>query len=559
LTKVRSSWRSGWLDLSGVLRLGPAEATVVPAVLAVVCTAVPLLALLAVDRLDLAAFAAFGTFTGLFGRNEPYRQRGQTLAVAAVTLVAAVALAAVVGVLARSGVVHVLLIAVVAGLAKLVLDALRASPPGALMPTFAAAVTVTTVTEPAVVPVAVGVCATTAAWSWLVCMSPRLLDPQGPQRVASAAALRAVARRVETAAGPSHDRARHAAALALERAWHAVAAFPGGRGVEKFEALLVHAETVMRQARLAVAAEAAPPAEAAAECRHLAARLRRGPLPQIPVDPDERAELAGIHAEAELAAGSSTGPAADPLMRTRRASRWAGLAALRPRSPGVALAARTALAAAVSGLAAAAVGLGYSYWASVSAVAVLAAMNLSGTTHRAVQRGIGSAVGVLIGVTVLLLGPGPAVALLLVIVCTGLAELTVTRNYALGVLFATPVALLLAALAQPLPPLELARDRLLDTVVGAVVAVGVALLLPNRGLARALNDALADAEDALDAASRTPPVGRSAAAKTLAARLTALRTSYDAAAGEAWTDDLPAEKVLAVERDCHIALARLTA
>jgi len=56
---------------------------------------------------------------------------------------------------------------------------------------------------------------------------------------------------------------------------------------------------------------------------------------------------------------------------------------LKLASPGVALAGRTALAAALAGLVAAAVGLGYSYWASVSAVAVLAAMNLSGATHRA--------------------------------------------------------------------------------------------------------------------------------------------------------------------------------
>ena len=78
----------------------------------------------------------------------------------------------------------------------------------------------------------------------------------------------------------------------------------------------------------------------------------------------------------------------------------------------------------------------------------------------------------------LLLDLGPATAIVIVIICSGLAELTVARNYALGVLFATPVALLLAALAQPLPPLDLARDRLLDTAVGAVVAVAVALLLP---------------------------------------------------------------------------------
>ena len=245
-------------------------------------------------------------------------------------------------------------------------------------------------------------------------------------------------------------------------------------------------------------------------------------------------------------------------MRTPRPSRRAGVRAVRLGSPGVALAGRTALAAAAAGLAAAAVGLGYSYWASVSAVAVLAAMNLSGATHRAVQRGIGSAVGVLIGAAVLLLDPGPAAAVVIVIVCSGLAELTVARNYALGVLFATPVALLLAALAQPLPPLDLARDRLLDTAVGAVVAVAVALLLPNRGLAHALQAALDDAEAALDVASTAGQDGRFTAARTLAARLSALRTTYDAAAGEPWSQDIPVEKVLTVERRCHVTLARLT-
>jgi len=59
------------LELSGVLSLAPADATVLPALLASVCTAVPLVVLLEIDRLDVAAYAAFGTFTALFGRNEP--------------------------------------------------------------------------------------------------------------------------------------------------------------------------------------------------------------------------------------------------------------------------------------------------------------------------------------------------------------------------------------------------------------------------------------------------------------------------------------------------------
>jgi uncharacterized membrane protein YccC len=365
--------------------------------------------------------------------------------------------------------------------------------------------------------------------------------------------LLAVAQRVETAATPAHDRTRHAAALALERAWHAFSALVPGRNPERFEVFLVHAETVMRTARLAIATGSALPVEAATECRRLAHQLRRGALPTIPVSPQEQAELTGIRVEAELLAASD-----QSLMRTPRPSRRAGLRALRLGSPGVALAGRTALAAAVAGLVAAAVGLGYSYWASVSAVAILAAMNLSGATHRAVQRGIGTAVGVLIGVAALVPSPGPAAAIVMVIVCSGLAELTVARNYALGVLFATPVALLLAALAQPVPPLDLARDRLLDTAVGTVVAVAVALLLPNRGLAQALQAAVDDAETALEIASAAGSDDRITAARALAARLSALRTTYDAAAGEPWSDDSPVEKVLAVERRCHTTLARLT-
>src|SRR5437879_2555221 len=122
-----------------MFRLGPADATIVPALLACGCTAVPLVVLMVVGRLDIAAYAAFGAFTGLYARNEPYRQRAQTLGAAAVALVSSVAIGAVVGVLTDSPAAHVLLVAAVAGLAKLLLDAVRSGPPGGLMPTFAVA------------------------------------------------------------------------------------------------------------------------------------------------------------------------------------------------------------------------------------------------------------------------------------------------------------------------------------------------------------------------------------------------------------------------------------
>ena len=41
-------------------------------------------------------------------------------------------------------------------------------------------------------------------------------------------------------------------------------------------------------------------------------------------------------------------------------------------------------------------------------------------------------------------------------------------------------------------------------------------------------------------------------------RIYALRESYDAAVGEPWPEDLPAEDIVRLEREGHTELARLT-
>lgn len=56
-------------------RMAPAHNDHHPAVRTAIGVGVPLLVLVLAGRVDLAIFASFGAFTGIYGRNEPHRQR----------------------------------------------------------------------------------------------------------------------------------------------------------------------------------------------------------------------------------------------------------------------------------------------------------------------------------------------------------------------------------------------------------------------------------------------------------------------------------------------------
>src|SRR3954447_21876795 len=151
----------------GALALRRPDATIAPAALAGIAMGVPLVLLLVTDHLSLLAFAAFGGFTSLYARNEPYRSKAKLLAVTAVTLVLSVAAGTAVAAFSGSFVAASVVVALVAGLTKLVSDAVRAGPPGGLMPTFACAVCAELPLQPHDVGTAVSIAAAAAAWSWL--------------------------------------------------------------------------------------------------------------------------------------------------------------------------------------------------------------------------------------------------------------------------------------------------------------------------------------------------------------------------------------------------------
>lgn len=136
--------------------------------------------------------------------------------------------------------------------------------------------------------------------------------------------------------------------------------------------------------------------------------------------------------------------------------------------------ARVAVASLAGVLLAAPLGIPRAYWVLLTVVAVLqAGHHVRLTMLRAVHRVLGTVVG--LGVFALLALARPE-GLWLVAVVGGLqyvVEIVVIRNYGLALAFITPLALTISTAGAPGSGADLAAERLIDTLVGAAIAVTV--------------------------------------------------------------------------------------
>lgn len=295
--------------------------------------------------------------------------------------------------------------------------------------------------------------------------------------------------------------------------------------------------------RLVVRAEVALAAPADTDSERLRGLARdlsgTGPVPRTDGLGDAADELLGV--EAALAFGER------PL-RDR----------LGPLAP---IALRTAVGCALAGYVSLALGVGRPYWALVTAASLYQA-NVTLTWSRGVQRVVGNLVGVLAFAALVPLAHVGGAAL--VLCCLALnfgAEAVIGRNYWLGSVCVTPMALLITEFARAQQPAELMTDRVVDTLVGALVGLVAAIAVTNRRAGDRIEDALSAVErarehaDGLVAAERPGPGALESARRGLASAVVDLRAAADAAAGEWWQRALPEERVMRAEQAGHRTLA----
>lgn len=147
-------------------------------------------------------------------------------------------------------------------------------------------------------------------------------------------------------------------------------------------------------------------------------------------------------------------------------------------------AARGAVGTSGAALVALALGLPRPDWAAVACAAVLVHDATRPTVRRAGHRAVGTAAGIGVAGLVLAVVPGVLPLVVLVVVLQFVVELLVARNYALAVVFITPLALLQGTLATGQldgPVAGLLAGRLVETAIGCALAVAAQAICPPPG------------------------------------------------------------------------------
>ncbi|MFI1033981.1 FUSC family protein [Streptomyces sp. NPDC020951] len=526
---------SSTLPLAAALRLGrPSDIWFKPALSVVAAVAPPNLILLALGRLDLAMYTMAGSLCALYAHNRPYAARARVLARVVLGMTGGLAVALLAASLTTSAVVLVAVGALLAAAQKVLCDATRLGPPAHVVLTFISSASLFVPQSLGQVPGHLGLALATGAWAWLIGMAPGLARPHGPERRATAHALNAAAAHAAAhaatdGADDGHARTRAASAAAVHAAWQTLLSARAGETRRALERLVVRAEIAL----------AAPADTDPTRLRDWARELRgTGPVPH-PDDLVDDDELLGL--DAELA---TAGP-----------SLWRRLGPLTP------IAVRTVLGCALAGYVSLALGVGRPYWALVTAASLYQA-NVTLTWSRGVQRVVGNLVGVLAFAVLVPLAHLTQAAL--VLVCLALnfgAEALISRNYWLGSVCVTPMALLITEFAQIQDPGRLITERLVDTLVGAVVGFGAAVAVTNRRAGDRLGAALTAVERSREHTARllaepSPAPGPlDSARRSLTAALVDLRAAADAASGEWWQRALPEERVVTAEQSGHRTLA----
>jgi uncharacterized membrane protein YccC len=513
------------LSPRGALTLHKVDGALPFALRAALSMALPALPLVLMGRTELAVFPMLGAFTTTFGRNLPYRRRARILAVVAVAMTACVGCGSALAALTdpRKDVVGAVIViaamAVVAGVSKFCCDAAQLPGLGAVLMLFSFAVaangTAASVTD---VLTQTALAAIGAATAWVLALVAWPWQPDRPQRLAVAVALRDLARLLERGGGASDTgELRRRANVAILQAYRSLGLKPSAtaqRAAERMEWCVPLADLAWSLLIRSVRPQRPDPATAERLRRHarlITVRTRR--LPDLP------AELLPAAREAAPPASAAGNDVSG-----------------RPSLKGLVVPAlRITLGTGVAGGAAAFMSFGHGYWAALSAAAVLHSVNVRATVLRSIQRTLGTAAGLLITIGVLAAHPAPVAVVGLIVLFEFLMEYVVARNYGLGVVFLTPLALLLSDLASPAPARTLIYDRMVGSIVGIVIGLACALLVVHRHAAVRVQSALAElgaASYCAEHALADEAVPSASLEARLAAAVVELQEAEAAAAGE---------------------------
>ncbi|WP_068258539.1 FUSC family protein [Janibacter limosus] len=380
--------------------------------------------------------AGMGVFAVLYGAAAPVRRRFVVTPLAGLGLLASMTLGIL---LAGHPLLAVLGMALAATIAAVLSYALQVGPPGAFFFALVTGIANIAASHGADPMTILGFAAVGVLSAVLVGTSDVWFGGHGIEDAAVGHAEVVVEQYLSETRG-AVPAARRAAAQALNTAWTAVT----DGGSDRFDGRLQRVHSRYASA---------------------VSRAIGGP------DEDITAELA-LHEAARVRQVSLGRPR--PGWSLRQALRWP--------SEDLLVGVRVAAAAIIAGSVALLLDNAHAYWAAAFAVLIV---HVGGTRssqlHRAFQRTVGTALGLLAFTLLLRLDLSHWWTVAVVIGLQFVVEMLITRNYALAVVFLTPLALVISEAVTGMDTTMILLDRGIDTVIGVGAAVLVLVVSSRLG------------------------------------------------------------------------------
>jgi uncharacterized membrane protein YccC len=378
-----------------------------------------------------------------------------------------------------------------------------------------------------------------ASWALLLSLAAWPVRATAPERALVATVFDRLAALLRLSGTPEAKAGRHRLTAALNSAYDALLSARSrlaGRDMvyRRLFVVLSDATPVVEATVALLSARHRPPRSVVDAVTELADAIRADEPPgdlELPEQgsPAVMALVDGLRSVAAVLNGGDLGDRPDRRDRSSRSLRerldfWfddvlAGPAAWQH-------AARLAVCMAIAEALTMVVPLERSYWLALT-VAIVLKPDFGSVFARAVQRGIGTLVGAVLGAGVLALNPNGWVLVVLVGAIAFLLPITQVRQFGMFSTTLTPLVILLLDIGRA-GSWDLLLARLVDTAVGCVIVLVFGYLLWPGSRAPRIGGRLAAAVDAVadyaDLALRAQPKGRMALRRRTYRQLSDLRT-----------------------------------
>ncbi|MGG3742186.1 FUSC family protein [Paenibacillus chibensis] len=458
------------------------------AISAGICLGLPSLIGLMLGRFDYGLLAGTGGFTYLYAFTEPYALRARKLFYTMLGIGVSVFCGSL---LSTYPVLSAVVLGLIGALATFIFGALKFKGPAAMFFVLSFALASGMPNGPAEALPRSMLVLLGGALAWLIAMAGWLTNPHAPEIMAIRRVYANLAALLDAAGTKGYSNARHETLISMVEA---EAAFAGKSRSWRDPHLVHRLLRMFRQAHLIYqetdtwnqrSMEPLPPAlgravSAAAES------LRSGRIPTMDglwqlEDRDrelQRLLRPVLELESILREHSDSEDAWEGRGVPHTPAKSIFLGAFDKNSLVFLLSLRFGIILMIAALAAHAFNLNRSYWVPLSCASVMLGSTVVATYHRAIQRSIGTIIGILIASAILWARPEGIVISLAIMLFTFFAELLIVRNYAIAILFVTPNALLMAEASSHIHNVAyFAGTRIVDVITGSVIGlIGVLLL-----------------------------------------------------------------------------------